>query len=116
VSRSIVRSPSNQRERCRMSFWKSLFGKAPAEGGADAPGEAVEYNGFVIRAAPFKDGDQYQTAGIIEREVAGVKREHRFIRADRHFSRDEAVAFSLAKARQMIDQMGERMFGQGQGG
>ncbi len=93
-----------------MSFWKSLFGKA-AEADEEKPGEPVDYNGFVIRAAPFKDGGQYQTAGIIEKEIGGVRREHRFIRADRHLTHADAAAFSVAKARQLIDQQGERMFG-----
>lgn len=93
-----------------MSFWKSLFGKSSEQGAAEKAAEPVEYNGFIIRAAPFKDSGQYQTAGTIEKEIGGVKREHRFIRADRHTAYDDAVAFTQSKARQMIDQMGERMF------
>jgi hypothetical protein len=92
-----------------MSFWKTLFGgsSAPAAPKESAP---VEYKGFTIRAAPFKDGDKYQVAGTIEKEVAGVRKEHRFIRADSHVSLDEAANFTVTKARQMIDLMGERMF------
>jgi hypothetical protein len=93
-----------------MSFWKSLFG-GRAAGPADPPaGDPVEYNGFVLRAAPFKDGDRYQTAGVIEKEIAGAKKEHRFIRADSHASYEAAAAFSIAKARQIVDQMGEHLF------
>ena len=65
-----------------MSFWKSLFGGL--SGGAEKASEPVEYNGFTIRAAPYKDQGQYQTAGIITKEVGGVAKEHKFIRADRH--------------------------------
>jgi hypothetical protein len=59
-----------------MSFWKSLFGGAKSAGG---PGEAKagppeSYNGFTIRAAPFKSGNQFQAAGHIEKEVAGVRK------------------------------------------
>jgi hypothetical protein len=93
-----------------MSFWKSLFGGGAAPASADKPSEPIEYNGFIIRAAPFKDGGQYQTAGLIEKEVGGVKREHHFIRADRHATYDDAVEFSLSKARQLVDQQGERIF------
>ena len=39
-----------------------------------------------------------------------MTKEHKFIRADRHASYDDAVEFSLAKARQIVDQSGERMF------
>jgi hypothetical protein len=98
-----------------MSFLKSLFGgKSATERGADAPketlGDPVDYNGFVIRAAPFKSEGQYQTAGIITRDVAGVHKEHRFIRADRHASLDDALSFSLTKAKKIVDEQGERMF------
>ena len=92
-----------------MSFWKSLFGGS--SGGAEKVSEPVEYNGFTIRAAPYKSEGQYQTAGIITKEIGGVTTEHKFIRADRHASYDDAVEFSLGKARQIVDQQGERMFG-----
>jgi hypothetical protein len=93
-----------------MSFLSALFGRlsaAPAEKIA----ESVEYKEFLIRAAPFKSDGRYQTAGVIEREIGGVRREHQFIRADAFASYDDAVSFTLAKARQMIDLQGERMFG-----
>jgi hypothetical protein len=97
-----------------MSFWKSLFGGSAKEEeqgqSAETLGDPVEYQGFVIRAAPYKAEGQYQTAGIIEKEVAGVRKQHRFIRADRHATLDDAASFSLAKARQIVDQSGERIF------
>lgn len=92
-----------------MSFWKSLFGGGSSEGEAK-PSEPVEYNGFTIRAVPYKEQGQYQTAGTITKEIGGIAKEHKFIRADRHASYDDAVEFSLSKARQIIDQQGERMF------
>jgi hypothetical protein len=96
-----------------MSFLKSLFGfgrSSSAESSAEKLGEPVEYKGFVIRAAPFESAGQYQTAGLIEKEIDGVRRQHRFIRADRLASFDDAVAFTHQKARQIVDQLGERMF------
>jgi len=92
-----------------MSFWKSLFGGG-SSGTAEKPGEPVEYNGFTIRPAPYKAEGQYQTAGTIEKEIGGVRKEHKFIRADRHASYDDAVEFAVSKARQIIDQQGDRMF------
>jgi hypothetical protein len=92
-----------------MSFWKSLFGGSSDN--AEKASAPVEYNGFTIRAAPYKAEGQYQTAGTITKEVGGVPKEHKFIRADRHASYDDAVEFSLGKARQIVDQQGERMFG-----
>jgi hypothetical protein len=93
-----------------MSFWKSLFGGAAASGGAEKIGAPEQYNGFTIRAAPFKSGAHYQAAGYIAKEIAGVRKEHHFIRADSYASYDDAAAFSLSKARQIIDLQGERIF------
>jgi hypothetical protein len=92
-----------------MSFWNALFGGSA--GKAEKLAEPVEYKGYVIQAEPFKQAGQFQTAGIIEREIDGVRKEHRFIRADAFASYDDAVAFTLSKARQMIDLQGARMFG-----
>jgi hypothetical protein len=93
-----------------MSLWNALFGRAIGAETAKVA-EPVEYKGYVIRPEPFKSEGQYQTAGVIEREIGGVRKEHRFIRADAFASFDDAVTFSLSKARQMIDLQGERMFG-----
>ncbi len=92
-----------------MSIFSALFGRgraAPAEKLSDP----VEYKGFIIRAAPYKNNGQYQTAGVIAREVGGVRKEHRFIRADAYASYDDAASFTLNKARQIIDLQGERIF------
>jgi hypothetical protein len=94
-----------------MSFLNALFGRRDDAASAKTA-EPVEYKGFIIRPAPFKENGQYQTAGVIEREIDGVRKEHRFIRADAYPTYDDAVNFTLHKARQMIDLQGERMFGQ----
>ncbi len=95
-----------------MSFFSALFGRRgdAAGGKAAKAAEPVEYKGFVIRAAPFANNGQYQTAGTIEREVGGVRKEHRFIRADAYATYDDAVSFTINKARQIVDLQGERMF------
>jgi hypothetical protein len=91
-----------------MSFWKSLFGGGSS--GRTKEPEPVEYNGYLIRPAPFEQEGQYQTAGTIEKDIAGARKQHRFIRADRHPSHEAAVEFTVLKARQIVDQMGDRMF------
>jgi hypothetical protein len=97
-----------------MSFFKSLFGwaKSPSEGEPEPaqPAASIEHKGFTITAAPYKNEGQFQTAGTVTKEVDGVLKEHKFIRADRHGSFDDAVQFSLAKGRQIVDEQGERMF------
>ena len=88
------------------ALWSRLF-----SGGNAAPaGEPVEYNGYRIRPAPYPSKGQFQTSGIIEKEVAGELKEHRFVRAETHPSRDQAIEFSIAKAKQIIDEQGERIF------
>lgn len=97
-----------------MSFFKRLFGGGAANDEASAEpktaGEA-EHKGFTIRATPFKaDGGQYQTCGVIEKEIDGVVKEHKFIRADRFSGLDDAVQITLNKGRQIIDEQGARIF------
>ena len=89
-----------------------MFGRNPAAETAETAkaSEPVEYKGFTIRAAPFKSGGAYQTAGSIARDVDGVRKVLRFIRADTYASYEDAVSFTLNKARQIIDLQGERMF------
>jgi hypothetical protein len=91
-----------------MSFWSALFGGRGAA--AEKVSDPVEYKGYVIRAAPYKNNGQYQTAGVITREIGGVRKEHRFIRADAYASYDDAVNFTLNKARQIVDLQGDRIF------
>ncbi|MBI3437030.1 MAG: hypothetical protein HY056_18425 [Proteobacteria bacterium] len=93
-----------------MSIWKSLFGGGAPAPSAEKSSEPIDYNGYVICATPFKSEGQFQTAGTIAKEFDGVRREHRFIRADRHPLYDDAVAFTLTKARQIVDQLGDRVF------
>jgi hypothetical protein len=90
-----------------MSFLKRLFGSGREEPVASTP---VEYKGWTIAPAPFREGGQFQTAGIIRKEINGVVKEHRFIRADRFTSAEEAVNHAVRKARQIIDERGERLF------
>jgi hypothetical protein len=94
-----------------MSFLKKLFGLGGSGGpSAPAPVPAVEYQGYRITPEPFQAEGQYQTAGTIAKEVEGEVKEHRFIRADRHPSHDSAVEFAISKAKQIIDEQGERIF------
>lgn len=90
-----------------MSIFKKLFGGGDS---TPKPGVAVEHNGFTIRAEPFKSEGQYQTAGVIEKDVRGERKVHKFIRAEKHASHEAAVDFSLLKGRQIVDQQGESIF------
>ena len=89
--------------------WSRLASReASASDAAAIP--AVEYNGYRIRPTPYRSKDQYQTAGTIEKDTPEGVKEHRFIRADTYHSQDDAIAFTISKAKQIIDQQGDRIF------
>ena len=96
-----------------MSFWRSLFGGGQGGRAASAPGAAqrsVEHKGFRIEAQPYAEGGQYQLAGTISKQVDDIRKEHRFVRADRFASAEDAAEFAILKGRQIIDQQGEKIF------
>lgn len=93
-----------------MSFLSKLFGRAAPEPAAPASRE-IEHKGFTIRAEPYAaEGGQFQTAGTVTKEVGGEVKTHRFVRADRFGSVEDALDFSLGKGRQIVDEQGERLF------
>ncbi|PBB25107.1 hypothetical protein CK228_21605 [Mesorhizobium sp. WSM4312] len=97
-----------------MSFLKRLFGGGggeAAEAKSAAPAKQVEHKGFLISATPYKNDGQYQTCGIVSKEIDGVVKEHKFIRADRFAGLDDAVDISIKKGIQLVDEQGERIFG-----
>ncbi|PSJ58282.1 HlyU family transcriptional regulator [Pseudaminobacter soli (ex Li et al. 2025)] len=94
-----------------MSFLKRLFGGgSEASKTSETAVKEIEHNGFRIRATPYKEGGQFQTCGIISKEIDGTMKEHRFIRADRFASLDDAVDVSFKKGKQLIDEQGETLF------
>ncbi len=96
-----------------MSFLKRLFGGGGGNGEADEGkpvGSALDYNGFTIRATPYKADGQFQTCGVISREIDGVVKEHRFVRADRFASQTDAADMALKKGQQIVNEQGDRMF------
>ncbi|NGO54033.1 HlyU family transcriptional regulator [Allomesorhizobium camelthorni] len=95
-----------------MSFLKRLFGGVDKAADASAPAVArqVEHKGFLVSATPYKADGQYQTCGIVSKEIGGVLKEHKFIRADRFASLDDAVEVSLKKGLQLVDEQGDKVF------
>ncbi len=92
-------------------FWSKLFGGG---GGAAAPAQSdppVTYEGYAIQPEPVNQGGQWRLGARITRDVDGETRTHVLIRADTVSSRDQAVEASIAKARLMIDQQGDGIFG-----
>ena len=88
---------------------RGLFGGSGAAGLA-ATGEPVEYRGYRITPAPERQPSGWNTAGVIAKTFDDGIKEQRFIRVDTHSSRDDAIAFSITKAQQIIDEQGDRLF------
>ncbi|WP_299368354.1 HlyU family transcriptional regulator [uncultured Tateyamaria sp.] len=89
-----------------MSFLKKLFG-----GGATETQKSEAYDGFAITPTPQREGTQYRIGARIEKEIGGQVHTHNLVRADTMADQDEAAAASIAKAKQMIDEQGDRIFG-----
>jgi hypothetical protein len=93
-----------------MSWFSRLFGgnsdPAPQSGAGAASGRE-DYNGFAITPGPIKDGGQFRVAARIEKDG----KTHEMIRADTMASLEQATEISVRKARQMIDEQGDRLFG-----
>lgn len=94
-----------------MSLLKSLFGLGGTKSGEPAAAvKQSEHKGFLIEARPYNERGRYQTAGTIIKELNGIRKEHKFIRADTFSTIEEAADFSLTKGRQIVDEMGDRLF------
>lgn len=90
-------------------FLGRLFGgRGGSSGGAVVTTEA--YSGFEIRAAPVKEANGWRVTGVIVRTVDGVEKSHQFIRADTCADAESAATMTLRKAKQLIDERGERIF------
>lgn len=89
-----------------MSLLSKLFGSR-SKPAPDSPAETPEdYKGFTITPTPIKESAGYRLSARIEKDG----RSHSLIRADTVAGQDEAAAASLAKAKRMIDEQGERLF------
>ena len=86
----------------------SSAGDRPAE-----RGEAVVYKELVIHPAPEREGNQWRVAGVIIKQSGNEEMERAFTRADTVATREEAETLSVLKARQIIDQRGAALFGDG---
>jgi len=72
--------------------------------------EAVNYKGFSIVPTPRKQPGGWTTEGVISQPNGDESRSEHFIRADMLMSEDEAVDYSVTKAKKIIDEQGERLF------
>ncbi|WP_342068511.1 HlyU family transcriptional regulator [Yoonia algicola] len=85
-----------------MALFSKLFGSSKPEA---VPSEA--YKDFTITPTPEKDSGGWRLAARIEKDG----QVHELIRADVLQSKEQADAASVAKAKQVIDEQGDRLFG-----
>lgn len=92
------------------NFLRSLMAPRKKEASDREGAKAVDYKGYTIRPTPRREGSQWLTAGVITKRFPEGVKEHRFIRVDSHGSKDDADAFSIGKAQQIIDEQGDNLF------
>ncbi|MGA8259990.1 MAG: HlyU family transcriptional regulator [Arenicellales bacterium] len=68
------------------------------------------YQGFQIRAAPVGEAGGWRVAGHISKTVDGEEKTHRFVRADTCSDAESAASMTLRKAKQLIDERGDKLF------
>ncbi len=86
-----------------MSLFSKLFG---TKGSAPEP-EPEDYKGFSITPTPHRDGSRFRIGAVIEKDG----KTHSLIRADVLDDKGAADAASIRKAKQVIDEQGDRLFG-----
>ena len=90
------------------STLKSLLGATDSTSKSSqlAAEDSVDYLDFQITPAPIKNGHNYRVAAIISKG----DNSHQLIRADEMSCRQTCIEISLRKAKEMIDQQGDKIF------
>lgn len=96
-------------------FLSKLFGLGGGSSAEPSAGkQRMERIGeYAVYATPMKEGGQWRLAGRIESETPDGVKVRKFIRADVFSSEDDAVETTFRKAKQIIDQHGAGLFGDG---
>ena len=90
-----------------MSILSKLFGG----GGGEAQETKPEtYKGFSIIPTPVREGSRYRLSAKISKDIDGETKEHVLIRADVLDDVASANEAGIAKAKQVIDEQGDRLF------
>lgn len=91
------------------SLWQQLRGRRGQSARA-AVAARETYHGFTVLAMPRAEGATWRIAGEIHREGADGPHVYTFVRVDTASDHDAAVQLSLRKARQLVDENGDRLF------
>lgn len=95
-------------------FIDKIMGLFGGSGKQPVPEEKKQMIGdLAVFATPMRDGNQFRVAGRIEKVDGERTLVRRFIRADVFASETDALDTSFRKARQIIDQHGVTLFGDG---
>ena len=86
-----------------MAWFSKLFGGSAAA----KPAPSETYKDFAITPQPQKDASGWRIAALIEKDG----KSYQLIRADVLNDHEAAIAASVSKAKQVIDEQGERLFG-----
>ena len=92
-----------------LSSIKQIFSGSASQSGENKGAKTSqhhEHNGYSIETNPLKEGNGYRVQGWIRLDGE----EHHFIRADQSHNLEAGHELSLFKAKQCIDQLGQRMF------
>lgn len=93
-----------------MSLLKSLFGGGEKKPTAPKVDAHEDYEGFTVKAVLMQAGGEYQIAGTIEKEIDGKLKIHKFVRADKFSSKEDAIVATLSKGRQLVKEQGTSLF------
>ena len=91
-------------------FLGRLFGGSDGSSGGEVMASET-YEGFEIRAAPISEANGWRVSGTISKTIDGDEKTHQFVRADTCSDADSAAAMTLRKAKQLIDERGDAIFG-----
>ncbi|HCV70751.1 HlyU family transcriptional regulator [Agrobacterium tumefaciens] len=97
------------------SFFSKILSAFGSGQSADAPQKVAQsephvHGDYLIYATPLKEGGQFRLAGRIEKKDGEETLVHEFVRADVFTSMDDAVEFTIRKAKLIIDQNGASLF------
>jgi hypothetical protein len=94
-----------------MSILGRIFGWLGTGAATGAEPEAIEHDGYRIRPTPIREGGMFRLSATISRQIGDEVKQHHLIRADTFSSAEDAAEAAVAKAKRLIAEQGERMFG-----
>ena len=92
-------------------FFKRLFGSAANENEPQGNEPDEVYKDVELFARPQKEGSQWRIAGMLRKQVDGQPVERNFVRADLMPDLETARSVTLGKARMIVDQNGNGLWG-----